>query len=195
MRASSCRSLLAVTLALGACAAARDDRARLLALLPDAPPGTPARLSLAGDRIVAASAPIVASMLPPAVRTVFDAIAPGGTPTLLAREWNERGDGYRLETRHPELGGAVRSVFATADGDVLERWHTVPVPDVPQQVLATALRTGPTIDEARIVSGAEREEHWAFVVRDRVGRTFVVDVGLDGAPRGRRRQLTARVEL
>lgn len=164
-------------------------------LLQDAPSDVAARFELAGDHLVAAAVPLGPGSLPAAVRTTFDAIAPGGRTTFVGRESGGRGEGYRLEKAYTE--GATtrtRSVLAAADGSVLERWHSVAIAEVPQQVLTVALRTGPTIEDARIVSGPEREEHWTFVVRDRGGRTFVVEVGLAGEPLGRRRRTNAVVE-
>ena len=82
----------------------------------------------------------------------------------------------------------------TADGRVLERSHTVPIADVPQHVLASAMQVAARIDEARIVSGSEREEYWTLVVHDRSGRVSVVDVTLDGRIARSRRRVDARVE-
>jgi hypothetical protein len=71
----------------------------------------------------------------------------------------------------------------------------VALPDVPQHVLATALRVGPTIEQARIVSSREREEHWALLVHDRARRTFLVTVGLGGEQLQVARVLTARLHV
>lgn len=183
-----------VSCALVACTGTAG-RPSLPRLLADAPDDVPARLLLAGDQVAAAAVPLGPGSLPAAVRTTFEAIAPGGTTTFVGREWSERGDGYRLEKSYVDgLVTKSRSVLAAADGRVLERWHSVPLRDVPQQVLATALRTGPAIDEARIVSGPAREEYWSLLVRDRGGRTFVVLVGLDGAPKAQLRRLRAQLD-
>jgi hypothetical protein len=185
---------LVLVAALGGCAGTRADRAQLAALLQDAPDDVPARLWVDGERLVGAAAPLGPGMLPPDVRMVFDAIAPGGRTLFVGREWGARGDGYRLDKEYPDLAGAPRrSVLAAPDGTVLERWHTVPLPDVPQHVLAAALRVGPFVEQARIVSGREREELWVLVVRDRTRRTFVVRVALDGVLLGRARELPARL--
>jgi hypothetical protein len=187
---------LALAAMLCACAGAHPHRAQLAALLQDAPNDAPARFTLAGDRLVGAAAPLGPGELPPEVRIVFDAIAPAGRTLFVGREWGERGDGYRLDKEYPDEPGAPqRSVLAARDGTVLERWHTVPLPDVPQHVLATALRVGPFVDQVRKVSGREHEELWTLVVRDRTRRTFAVDIGLDGALLRRARVLPAQLAV
>lgn len=178
-----------------ACTGLATGRPSLTRLLADAPSDVPPRFQFAGDQLVAAAVPLGPGSLPTAVRTTFDAIAPGGRTAFVGREWSARGDGYRLEKVYPEGTVSVtRSVLAAADGAVLERWHSVPIPDVPQHALATALRSGPTVEAAHIVSGPDREEYWSFLVRDRIGRAFVVRVGLDGAPLGRWRRATAQID-
>jgi hypothetical protein len=181
--------------ALAACAGAGSTRTQLAQLLAEAPSDVPPRFLLAGDRLVGAAVPLGPGSLPPAVRTTFDAIAPGGKTTFVGREFGERGDGYRVEKRY-ENGpvSQARGVLCTAAGDVLERWHSVPIGDVPQHILAAALRETPLIDEARIVSGPQREEYWSFEARDRGGRQFVVRVTLDGRALGRTRRLTASID-
>jgi hypothetical protein len=195
MRALPSALLVCVSFAMAACVGTNTSRPSLARLLRDAPNDAPARLAIAGDHLVFAAVPIGSGSLPKAVRTPIDAIAPGGRTLFVGREWGERGDGFRVEKAYDGGGKTqTRSVLAAADGAVLERWHTVAIAEVPQHVMATALRTGPTIDEARIVSGPEREEHWAFVVRDRAGSVFVVKVSLDGEGLGRVRQSAARLD-
>jgi len=63
------------------------------------------------------------------------------------------------------------------------------------QGLAAALTVGPTVTEAWIVSGPAREEGWRCLVGDRLGRTFVVTIGLDGTLFGSRRRVLAHVEV
>lgn len=193
MRQRCYRPLLSCLLALGACASPPIPPT-LAKWFSDAPGESMPRLLLDGDRIVAAAAPLGPGLLPPPVRTTFEAVAPGGETLFLGREWSERGEGFRLEKHYHDGVEHTRSVLASPDGAVLERWHTVPVPQVPQQVLAAALRHGPNIDEARIVSGPEREEHWDLIARDRSSRTFVVRVGLHGDLLGTARRLDARVD-
>lgn len=185
--------LATTTLAFASCTGTSGASTSLARLLAESPPGAAARLWLSGDRIVAAAAPLGPGSLPPAVRTSLDAVAPGGATTFVGREWGARGDGFRIEKHYTEPAHS-RSALLAADGAVLERAHTVPLAEVPQNVLATALRTGPTIDEAWIVSGPVAEELWHFVVRDRGGRVFTVRVGLGGEPLGRLRRTTANVE-
>lgn len=184
-----------LSIALVACTGTGRSLASMVQLRAEAPTDATARFTLAGDRIVASAVPLGPGTLPPGVRTTFEAVAPGGTTTFVGRETGPRGDGFRLDKVYTDgLRQTTRSVLADSDGRVLERWHTVPIPEVPQHVLAVALRTGPVIEEARIVSGPEREEHWTFLVRDRSARPFVVTVGLAGEPMGRLRRSQAVVD-
>ncbi len=186
---------LAVPGCMTACSAPGETRLRLRQLLAEAPNDSPPRILLDGDRIDAVAVPLGPGSLPPAVRTTFDAIAPGGTTRFVGRESSRRGDGYRVEKAYEASGTAsARSVLCTASGEVLERWHTVPIADVPQTAATAALRVAPVIDEARIVSGPTSEELWSFTLHDRIGWTFVVEVALDGRLLRRTRQLAARVE-
>jgi len=134
--------------------------------------------------------------MPPEVRTTLDAIAPGGELLFQGREWGPRGRGFRIEKRYRGNGEEhVRSVLIGEDGSVLERAHSVPLTQVPPNVLGAALRTGPHVDEARIVSGPEREEYWSCTIRTRIGRTFVVDVDLDGRVLRTTRRIDAHLDL
>jgi hypothetical protein len=163
--------------------------------LDAAPPGQTSRLWLRDDRVIAAAAPIDPHDLPPAARTTIEAVVPGGLLEFLGREWGERGFGYRIEKRYPdEAVPHVRTLLVAADGRVLERAHSIPISDAPQHVLATALNVGPTVDEVRIVSGPNREEHWSLTVRDRDGRTFVVEVEPDGQLRSTHRRTSSRID-
>ncbi len=182
-------------LALAACAAASIP-ADLTAHLADAPVDTPTRLWLDGDRIVAAAVAVGPGVLPPEVRVTADAVAPRGELLFYGREWSERGEGFRIEKRYRDVGAEhVRSVLIAADGSVLERAHTVPLAKVPQHVLVAALRVGPEVVEARIVSGRTEEEYWTCVCRNRIGRTFVADIDLDGRLLRTRRRVDASVEF
>lgn len=195
MRSSPWLAAVVASAALAACAGAGSARAQLAQLLAEAPGDVPPRFLFAGDRLVAAAVPLGPNSLPPAVRTTFEAIAPGGKTTFVGREFGERGEGYRLEKRYEEgIASAARSVLCTAAGEVLERWHTVPIPDVPQHVLAAALREAPVLDEVRIVSGPQREEYWSFDAKDRGGHQYVVRVTLDGRSLGRVRRFAATVD-
>ncbi|MBL8753941.1 MAG: hypothetical protein JNK15_11645 [Planctomycetes bacterium] len=180
--------------ALAACASSwSPTSATLAARLEETPPGTACRLWLHGDRIVAAAVPIGPGAMPAAVRTAFEAVLPGGAQTFAGREQGPRGNGFRIDKSYTDPEH-LRTALVADDGSVLERAHTVPIAEVPQKVLATALRTGPAVDEAWIVSGPTTEEYWSIVLHDRTGRTFVVKVGLDGAPLGRVRRSAARVD-
>ncbi|MBX3464695.1 MAG: hypothetical protein KF830_16115 [Planctomycetes bacterium] len=188
-------ALLVAALAGSACSTSGPPAYDLAALLAEAPAGQPARLWLDGDRIVGAAVAVVPGTLPAAARRMADAVAPQGELLFAGREWGPRGDGYRIDKRYrTEDREHDRSVLVTPDGRVLERDHTVPIVDVPQHALAGALTIGTAIEEARIVAGPEREEHWAIVVRDRAGRVFVVAVALDGRVLHARRRLAARLD-
>lgn len=183
-------------LALGACSTTGIVPTNLAAAMAEAPTGTPTRLWLDGDRIVAAAVPVGPGALPPAVRTTIDAVAPRGELLWQGREWSGRGEGFRIEKRYRENGSEhVRSALIGDDGAVLERSHSMPLGEVPQVVMATVLSSGPHVDEARIVSGPEREEYWSCTVRNRIGWVLVVEVGLDGVLLRKRRQVEARIEL
>ena len=182
-------------LALAACSTAAPVPESLQTLLGETPDGYPARLSIGGNRIVAAAVAVGNASLPKAARTAIEAIAPQGELLFVGREWGPRGAGFRVEKRYRE--GAkehVRSVLVDADGRVLEREHSVAIAEVPQHVLVAAMRVGPMIDEARIVSGPAREEYWSVSVRDRLGRTFVAHVSLDGSLLDSVRRVSARVD-
>lgn len=189
------RSALGAALALGACAAPAPLPHAFVRLLAETPEDQPARLTVAGDTVVAAAVATGPGSLPPAVRTTLSAVAPGGELVFQGREWGPRGTGFRIDKHYRE--GAVehsRSALIAQDGAVLERAHTVPLADVPHAVLATALQAGPHVQQAWIVSGPRVEECWRCVVRDRLGHTHVVTVGLDGAHLGTVRRVTARLD-
>ena len=186
---------MGVLLALAACATDARLPADLAARFAEAPADASGRLWLEGDRIAAAAIAVGPGALPPAVRTTIDAVAPRGELVFQGREWSSRGEGFRIEKRYRENGNEhTRSVLVADDGRVLERSHSVPIAEVPQDVLAVALQRGHQVDEARIVSGAEREEHWSCTVTNRMGWSFVVDIGLDRALLRTRRRVQVRLE-
>jgi hypothetical protein len=194
MACNRVRSACGCLVALAACSAARVPPS-LQALLRDSPENVPARLTIEQNRIVGAAVPIGPGELPPAVRTALEAVVPGGELTFRGREWGPRGAGFRVDKRYPDSGGGqVRSALVGADGTVLERSHSVPLAEVPQHVLAIGLATGPIVDDARIVSGPDHEEHWSLSVRDRQGHVSTVTVSLDGRRLATRRRLLGTVE-
>lgn len=190
------RPLLPFALACAACSTAGGAPRDLADVLAAAPADAPVRLRLDGDRVTGVAVAGGPGLLTAAAKLSLEAVAPRGELRFAGREWGPRGEGVRVEKRYrgEDTVEHDRSVLLADDGTVLERDHTVPIPDVPQHVLAAALRVGTTIDEARIVSGREREEFWRLSVRDRGGREFVVTVALDGRPLGCERRLAARVD-
>ncbi|MEO6595452.1 MAG: hypothetical protein ABIP94_11930 [Planctomycetota bacterium] len=165
-------------------------------MLAEAPEADPAQLWLDGNTIVAATVAVGQGSLPATVRTTLDAIAPRGELLFQGQEWGPRGHGYRIQKRYRE--GTVeheRSVLIDSEGRVLERSHTWPIPDVPQHVLATALRAGTQIEAAWIVSGPEREEYWSCTVKNRLGHVLVAKVALDGRWLGSVRRVLADVHV
>jgi hypothetical protein len=182
-------------LAMVACSTAAPVPESLQTLLGESPDGNPARLSISGNRIVAAAIAVGNGSIPRAARTAIDAIEPEGEVLFTGREWGPRGTGFRVEKRYREgTKEHVRSVLVDADGRVLEREHSVPIAEVPQHVLVAAMHLGSMIDEARIVSGPVREEYWSVSVRDRLGRTFVARVSLEGSLLDSVRRVSARVD-
>ena len=187
---------LVVIAAFAACSSAQwvpDDAMRLMA---EAPCDQPARLLVVSNRVVTASVAISRSSLPPAVRTTIDAVAPLGKTLFRGREWSDRGDGYRIEKEYLIDGSRhVRTALIDADGHVLERAHSVPIGEVPQAILGAALEIGPEIREMTIVSGPEREEFWRATVGTRIGRTYVVRIGLGGQLLHVRRRVIATIDV
>lgn len=162
--------------------------------LAKAEPNQVARLTLAGDRVIALAVPVDFRSLPALARTTCDAIAPDGRLLFCAREQGPRGDGYRVERGYTEPFEHHRSVLVDVGGAVLERSHTLPLKKVPQHVLAAALTNSTLVESAEIVSGPRREEYWRIVTRDRRGRVFVVRVDLEGNELSRLRRNQSRVD-
>jgi len=194
------RLALGCAMALAACAAAPISPA-LAHLLAEAPEDSTARLWIEGDHLVGAAVGLGPGSLPAAVRTTIDAVAPRGEMRFQGREWGPRGTGYRIDKYYAAEvipGGAhehTRSALVAPNGDVLERSHSVPLAKAPGSVLAAALQVGPHVEEVRIVSGPLREEYWECTVRDRIGRTFVATIGLDGRLLRTVRRVPARIDV
>ena len=189
------RAAIFALAALAACATPSRLPTDLAARFAEAPSDAPGRLWLEGDRIVAAAIAVGPGALPPEVRTTIDAVAPRGELLFQGREWSARGEGFRIDKRYRDNGSEhARSVLIADDGRVLERSHSVPIGEVPHDLLAVALQRGHQVDEARIVSGPEREEYWSFTVTNRIGWAFVLDVDLDAAVLHTRRRVQVRLE-
>jgi hypothetical protein len=179
-----------------ACSAGPPVPPDLSRLLAETPEDSPARLWLDGDRVVGVAFALGPGVLPPEVRTAIDAVAPRGDLVFQGSEWGRRGSGYRIEKHY--ANGAVehtRSALIATDGTVLERSHSVPLPEVPQDVLGAAMSVGPHVVEARIVSGPHREEYWECTVNDRIGHTHVATISLDGRLLRTVRRVQARVHV
>jgi len=189
------RGLALACALLAACSAAHPVPPAFADLLAEAPEDQPARLWLQGDQLVGAAVAVGPGAVPPDVRTAIPAVVRGEL-LFQGREWGRRGSGFRIDKRYTI--GAVEhrcSALIARDGTVLERSHTVPLPEVPQEVLAAALSVGPQVDEARMVSGPLREEYWECTVRDRIGHTHIATIGLDGRLRGTVRRVQARIDV
>lgn len=186
---------LPALLVLGACATNATMPRDLAAQLAEAPTEPASRIWIDGDRIVAAAIAVGPGALPLAVRTTIDAVAPRGELLFQGREWSARGDGFRIEKRYRENAiEHTRSALIAANGDVLERSHSVPIAEAPQNVLAAAMERGHRVDEVRIVSGATQEEYWSCTVSNRIGAVYVVDVSLTGKLLRTKRRAAVRAE-
>lgn len=195
------RPILGCCLALTACAAPGNvpvTLAQFLASCPEQsrPEQRPARLWLDGNRILAAAVDLGPGSLPAAVRTSFHAFAQRGEICFEGREWGPRGTGFRVE-KQDRVDAAVHtySALIAPDGATLERSHSVPIANTPQNVLVAAMQVGSEVEEVQIVSGPEVEEAWRCTVKDRLGHRFVVTLGLDGTLLQTLRRITAQVEI
>lgn len=181
MRRCLSHAVAIAALALGACSSVGGVEPDFARLFAEAPEDMPARLWLDGDTMVAAAVAIGPGALPQDVRTTIEAVAPRGELLFQGREHGPRGRGFRIEKRYRDgTREHLRSALIAGDGRVLERSHTLAIEDAPQQVLGTALRVAPHVEQVWIVSGPEREELYRCILRDRLGHTLVVDVDLSG---------------
>lgn len=140
-----------------------------------------ARIRIEGTHVVAVAAPAGPGGIPQPVRSSIEAVAPGGEPVFLGREWGDAGENWLVEKRYVE--GAMesfRSARIAVDGTVLERAHSVPIAKVPQPVIAAALSLGRDVQRCEIVSDASAERGWRAFVVDGGGRRLLATIGLDG---------------
>jgi hypothetical protein len=149
-------------------------------ILSQAESNQTARMTLSGGKIASIASPVDYYSLPTQAKTASEAIQPGGKVTFCALERGSRGQGYRVEKNYQKPFAHKRSLLVKADGEVLERSHTLPLSRVPQHVLASALTVGQSIQTAEIVSGPISEEYWHLVVHDRRGRVFLAKIDLQG---------------
>ncbi len=89
----------------------------------------------------------------------------------------------------------VRAALIAADGTILERAHSVPRGKGPKPVWLAAPDVGRDVQLAMIVSGPEREELWQCMVGDRIGRSYIVRIDLDGELLEVRRRVDAQVDV
>lgn len=164
-------------------------------LAAEAPQGTAVRIVTDRDELVGVAVPVGPGGLPAHVRMRVDAIQPGGDAVFEGREWGPRGDGFRVDKRYREGSEEHwRSVLVSAQGEVLERSHSLPLPEVPQAVLLSAMRDGRRdVTRIDIVSGGFREELYRLWTVDRIGREYVVECDLDGDLLGVWRQLATHL--
>ena len=182
--------------ALPGCASGSDTTPDLSRWLTEVPEAMPTRLWIAGDRIVRAAAALGPGSIPQAARTAIEAVAPGGDVRFQGREWGPGGDGFRVEKHYADADPEhSRSVLVTADGAVLERAHTVPVTQVPRDVLNTALGAAPQVEAAWIVSDATRERFWVCELRNRIGYALILQIDLQGNLLSASRRIEARVDV
>ncbi len=163
-------------------------------LLSEAQADGEPRITIDGGAVVTVASPVDYRALPAAARQTCEALAPDGALVFCGVERGARGEGYRVEKRYEAPVPHRRSVLVDGDGAVLERSHTLPTSDAPQEILAAALRYGSFVQEVEIISGPTREEGWRVLVSDRRGRAFSVALDLYGRLVGLRRRTRARVD-
>lgn len=86
------------------------------------------------------------------------------------------------------------SLLLDPTGHVVERAHSVPLAEVPVEILRAAMLIGRDVRRCEIESDAQREVGWRALVRDGIGRDHVVEITLDGAVRFSRRVVNARID-
>jgi hypothetical protein len=184
-------------LILAACGSAPPLPPGFAALAAEAPEDEPARLYVDGDRIASAAASLGPGGLPHEVRIAADAIAPGGRTVFTGREWGPRGSGWRIEKAYQDgKQEHFRSMLLGSDGSVLERSHSLPLSEVPQQVLLAAQAPARSdVQRVDIVSGPTAEEGYRVTVADRAGRTYLVACDLQGRSPVTWRVLMARIAV
>ena len=188
------RTLCVLLFSVAGCAGAEVNGPTTSHLIAESSDDAPTRITISGDEIVALASPVDFRAMPAATRRTCEEMAPGGTLLFCASERNARGRGYRVEKRFMKPTPHDRSLFVTADGDVLEQRRTLPITEAPKPVLATALKCGSFVERVEIVSATSGDEHWQVLVRDRGGKHFTVTIELNGQRRGLRRRLVGRID-
>jgi hypothetical protein len=163
------RSLLLVA-CLAACSGAPstipDDAVRALAR------GGAARVLLDGARVTGVAVAIEPSQLPDTVRRIGEALLPGDSWVLCAREWSAAGVGFRLEK---QLGaGQFRTALLDAQGEVLERTHEVPLAQAPRVAHAGVLV------RCEVVQRAPGEEAFRLTFTSDQAPAEIVECSVDG---------------
>lgn len=181
---------------LTGCSAPAALPADFTALAAEMPEEQPARLWIAGTDVIAAAVATGPGGLPAIVRTTVETIAPGGRTVFAGSEWGDHGFGYRVDKVYVDgVQEATRSLLIAPDGAVLERCHSVPLPDVPQAVLATAMAIGRDVLRVEVVSDGSRETGFRCAVRDRAGRSHVVSTTMSGDLAHTTRLVNAQLQL
>jgi hypothetical protein len=187
--------LVAALLPLAGCATTGLP-AGFAAAATEAPEDTPVRLVLTGDAVTGAAVPLGPGGLPAPVRTTVESVIPGGSVAFSGREWGAHGDGYRIEKRYREAAGeSFRSILVDAQGQILERTHSVAMAKVPPVIARMAMTVGRDLRRCDIVSDATRETAWRAIVGDGLGHTHIVTLDLSGNIQDAHRVVQTQVEL
>ena len=153
------------------------------ALALEAPPDQPLRIALRGGTVETVSVPLGLGRFPPAAaRRAAELVHPEGTTVMQSREWGYLGTGYRIEKHYPdEPSGQWRSVLVDSDGRILERTHSLPIPVVPQEVLATASgNSRRDVDRIDVVQNINGEEFFRIQVTNNQGHKYLVTCDVNG---------------
>lgn len=191
------RSLLLPPLCALFVACAGPGRAPALsAWLSEAPEAEPARLWLVDDQVVRAIVPLGPGAVPQAARDRVEQAAPGGTVAFHGREWGPFGSGFRIDKHYDDHQVALqRTVLVSADGRLLDFGQAVPLTQVPRAVLDAALAIGRDVQVCWLFAEPGRDPRWECTVQDRIGRTHVVTIDVDGRVRSTSREVGARLRI
>ena len=153
------------------------------------------RIEVRDSRIEAVSAPITEADLPHRVAIAVQAIQPGGATLEVSRVWRGDLEAFSITTRYGEGAAAqLRSALLSADGEVIERTHQLPIAEVAaaahQAVAALGLGR---IVVAEVVQTEPGAEHYRVWLEQADGAKFVAECSLAGEQMRVARRLTAEV--